>query len=146
MYVGSNFDRPTGRHPVDILSRSLQKFWGRLGRGVKCRNICVWTFRSERNRFSMVPAPEEATTWDNKARRNREVVSRSVTLSTCVDFQTNCSIKGFPNKMLIKGFPNKIVIKGFPNKIFIKAFPNKMIIMGFPNKMFHKGFTQFGKA
>ena len=76
----------------------------------------------------MVPAPEEVTKWGNKARRKREVVSRSVTLWT---FDILVFIKGFPNKMFIKGFPNKMFIKGFPNKMFINGFPNKMFIKGF---------------
>ena len=53
----------------------------------------------------MVPAPEEVTKGGNKARRKRDIVSRSVTLST---LDILVFIKGFPNKMFIKGFPNKI--------------------------------------
>ena len=58
----------------------------------------------------MVPAPEEVTKGGNKARRKRDIVSRSVTLST---LDILVFIKGFPNKMFIKGFPNKMCIKGF---------------------------------
>ena len=98
-------DRPTVDMGVTLLSRSLKNILYHLGRGVRCRNICFWTFQSERNRFSMVPAPEEVTKGGNKARRKRDIVSRSVTLWT---LDILVFIKGFPNKMSIKGFPNKI--------------------------------------
>ena len=71
MYVGSNFDRPTDRstscgHPVTLAPKVLGPSWSR---GEVCRNICFWTFQSERDRFSMVPAPEETTLPQNFTRK-----------------------------------------------------------------------------
>ena len=57
----------------------------------------------------MVPAPEEASKWDNKAHRNREVVSRSVTLWT---FVSRTCHKGISKQNVHKGISKTNVHKG----------------------------------